>query len=195
MSKIERIDKELEMLEDLGSSSKIVILPIMREIIEFELEREQENPRRGIRVFNVCDKSDVTLTLVIATLDLENVKQASFFDPEYYEIECRPTSILINIGERSPLRENGLRVYASKDGVAEKAVFIIDNKTINIPMPNRKISDIKNFIKFQRELERIENTALMNLIVTGSFKRFKYLVIPKKKLIKRMTEVSKQGKE
>lgn len=161
-----RIDSEIEMLKIGGISSKFLRMPIIRDIIGFELDKCEKGEMRSF--FNSKEENN-SWSLSTGTAILGG--ELNYTNLEYYHIRLSGDKVTIELGDRGNFSKDGIRITADKDGNMIKAEFIIEDNKVELPTPNKRMKDIERFIKFQRELENLSEKALLSLFKSLKDKR------------------------
>lgn len=188
-------DSEIKMLKMEGMSSDLLKLPIVQDIIDYELKKVYFSfdgkyellDRSIIRLFFSCKKGD-TIVITSAT---KNLLKDKIYDAEYYRISRSNDGYKIEIGERNGLCPDGLCIYADKDGNMTKAEFRISLgkeklKVINIPMSKPCLDGLEYFIYYQRRLEKIADELVIATLKKGldKGKAYKIYSLERKRTLK-----------
>ena len=160
------IDSEIKMLKLGGISSKFLQMPIIRDIIGFELSRCDKGETRSF--FNSREENN-SWSLSTGTAILGG--EVNYTNLEYYHIRLSGDKVIIEVGDRGNFSKDGIRITADKEGNMLKAEFIVEDSKVELPTPNKKMKDLERFLKYQRELEKQSEKALLSLFQSMRDKR------------------------
>ena len=158
----EQIDREIEILKmSDNTSSKLYKMPIIRDIIGFELSKCEPGERRE---FFISKPDNNSWNLGVGTVIPG--EELNFKNMEYYHIKPSGDKVTIEVGYRGRVSKDGIRVTADKEGNMLRAEFVVEDSKVELPTPNKRMRDLERFIKYQREIESMSEKALFGLFQT-----------------------------